>query len=90
MVEPVTGEQIKQERTIFNKTWEVLKKYYNMQQDSPDEDWEALVNEARDIYKLQTGSSKPHELSKQLALAVLDHIELMSKDRQKAREDDSY
>ncbi len=90
MVEPVTGEQIKQERTIFNKTWEVLKKYYNMQQDSPDEDWEALVNEAQDIYKLQTGSSKPHELSKQLALAVLDHIELMSKDRQKAREDDSY
>ena len=61
-----------------------------MQQDSPDEDWEALVNEAQDIYKLQTGSSKPHELSKQLALAVLDHIELMSKDRQKAREDDSY
>lgn len=90
MVEPVTGEQIKQERTIFNKTWEVLKKYYNMQQDSPDEDREALINEAQDIYELQTGSSKPHELSKQLALAVLDHIELMSKDRQKAREDDSY
>lgn len=90
MVEPVTGEQIKQERTIFNKTREVLKKYYNMQQDSPDEDWEALINEAQDIYELQTGSSKPHELSKQLALAVLDHIELMSKDRQKARKDDSY
>ena len=81
MVEPVTGEQIKQEMAIFNKTWEVLKRYYNMQADSPDEDWEALINEVHAIYELQTGSSKPHELSKQLALAIFDHIELMTKDR---------
>lgn len=89
MIEPVTGEQIKQERAIFNKAWDVLKRYYNIQPDSSYEDWEALVSEVNSIYELQTGSSKPHELSKQIALAILDHIELIGKDRQKARQNDT-
>lgn len=87
MIKPVTGEQIKQERDIFNKVWEFLKKYYNIQPDSPDDDWEAFMHDAQSICELKTGSSKPHELSKQISLAILDHIELIGYDRKKEKDD---
>ena len=87
MIEPVTGEQIKQERAIFNKAWDLLKKYYNIQPDSPDEDWEALMNEAHTICEIQTGSSKPNDLSTKISLAILDHIELIGYDRRKQKND---
>lgn len=89
MIEPVTGEQIKQERAIFNKAWEFIKKYYNIQPDSPDEDWKAFLDDAKAISELQTGSSKPSEFSKQITLAIMDHIELIGEDRRKRGYNDS-
>lgn len=79
-LQPVKASQIPTEQAIFSKGWEMLKTYYSLEQNSKEEDWEALVNEAQQLYRL--GNTKPTEaLSKAIALGVLEYIELLSKER---------
>lgn len=80
MVQPATKEQITKESAIFNDAWRILKKYYNLTNDSSDEEWEALIEEARILYEMPTGA-KGSRLARDLSLAVLSHIETLSKER---------
>lgn len=43
MIQIATSEQVTEERAIFNEAWRILKQYYNLQHDSPDNEWEALI-----------------------------------------------
>lgn len=81
MAAVATKEQVEQEAAIFNEAWRILKKYYNMQQNSPDEEWEALIKEADALYKMPAPVKDKNKLSRCLALAVLEHIENLSKER---------
>ena len=85
MIEPVRAERIPQEQAIFNEAWRVMKQYYNLNQNSSDEEWEALVNEADVLYKMPTGA-KNSRLARDITLAVLAHIETVSKERSKGNE----
>jgi hypothetical protein len=80
MVEPVRAEQIPQEQAIFNEAWRIMKKYYSLCQNSTDKEWEALTDEAEALSKMRTGAAN-ERLGKDLALAVLTHIETVSKER---------
>lgn len=80
MIPIATSDQITEERAIFNEAWRILKQYYNLQHDSPDIEWEALIAEADTLSKMPATSNKSR-LSKDIALAVLTHIETVVKER---------
>ena len=48
----VKGSDIPEIQAIFTEAWIYLKKFYNIRQDDPDEDWEECVNEYQRICKL--------------------------------------
>ena len=80
MIPIATSEQITEERAIFNEAWRILKQYYNLQHDSPDSEWEALIAEADTLSKMPAANNKSR-LSKDIALAVLTHVETLVKER---------
>lgn len=82
MAAVATKEQVEQEAAIFNEAWRILKKYYNITQHSADEEWEALINETNKLYKMPTPIGEKSKLSKSIALAVVEHIELLSRERE--------
>lgn len=82
MAEPVRADQIPQEQAIFNEAWRIMKQYYSLHQNSSDEEWEALIEEARILSEMPTGA-KGSRLARDITLAVLSHIETVSKERSK-------
>ncbi|MFA7162823.1 MAG: hypothetical protein WC097_01565 [Eubacteriales bacterium] len=81
MIKPAQAEDIKTEQAIFNKAWALLKKYYFIAPETEtEEDWEAVVAGASDIYN--TGKDTiAEDLGKAIALATIDHIEKLYKER---------
>lgn len=67
----VRAEQIKAERDIFSSSWNMLKQYYDA---DTTEDWKRLQSDVYALMKHYRGTE--HEaLAKDIALAVLDHID---------------
>lgn len=85
MIEPAKAEQIPAEQTIFNEAWRILKKYCNIEQNSPDDEWEALIAEASVLAELPTGA-KGSRLARDISLAILSHIETVTRERKKVNE----
>lgn len=80
MLPVATKEQVSNESNLFNEAWRILKKYYNISNSSPDEEWQELMQEASNLYKMPTGSSTD-KLSKGITMAVLNHLEALAKER---------
>ncbi len=80
-LQPVKASQIPTEQAIFNKGWKMLKDFYNIEQNSNDDLWKSLIDEADRLYKMGKDPATK-KLSKSIALGVLEYIELVSKNRQ--------
>lgn len=74
MLNEASKEDYKQEMMNFNNAWAFLRKYYMM--DGTDEDWEAAVKEASNLYELDNS-----EFNKNLILLVIGRIEQVQKER---------
>lgn len=81
----ITAAAIPKEQEIFNRAWKLLKEYYRIQNRGCDQEWAALVDEARKLGQVKTDADterKKGSLACDLALAVLEHLEAVSKHRE--------
>lgn len=72
--------EIQHEKAIFSRCWNMYKNYYYLDNDSPDELWAEMMDEARDISK-SAGEIGLGDLGTHLALGVILTVEKLSKAR---------
>lgn len=72
---PPAKEDIKEEREIFNELWAILKRFYFIE--NQDEIWESLIRETTETY-----NKHKCQLAKGMILAIINHLEKLSKNRQ--------
>lgn len=81
MLTPATAQELPVEQQIFNEAWKMVKAYHNIEAWGMDKEWEQAVAQAENIYSLRNGKPEIDSLTKNVALAVLEYLELISKDK---------
>jgi|GEM_PF-2385303 len=67
-------EEIAVESKIFNRLWAILKKYYHI--NDQEDEWQAVIDELVAFY-----NEFEAPLARSMAMAVLDHLEGIVKNR---------
>ena len=82
MLEPATAKDMPVEQEIFNKAWGLIKTYHNIECWGMDREWDRVVYLTEKIYSLgQDKEPEIQSLAKNIALAVVEYLELISKDK---------
>lgn len=82
MLVPATAKEVPVEQAVFNEAWKMVKDYHNIEAWGMDTEWEQVVDKAGKIYKLGEGKAPELEaLAKNIALAVVEYLELIGKDK---------
>lgn len=59
----------------------MIKTYHNIEAWGMDKEWEEVVARANKLYEAGSGSPHTEKLSKALAMAVLDYLDTIGKDK---------
>ena len=80
-IRPTTAAEIPKIQEIFTETWNMLKEFYNLKQDSDQEDWNAILARYTLICQISLDPVE-RELAKGLVQSVFKFIEYRSKVRE--------
>ena len=78
MLRPATAAEIPKIQEAFTEVWNMLKEFYNLKQDSDQDDWNKLLARYTLVCQICIEPAE-RELAKGLAQAVFKFIEYRSK-----------
>ena len=79
VISEVTGKDIPEEQRIFTETWNYLKKYYRLKQDTDQRIWKDFLTEFSRIGAMGDEDEGMKILSLGLARTVMAYIEHRSR-----------
>jgi len=82
MIEPASAKDIPEVQAIFTAAWNFAKQFYNLKQDSSQEDWNQCMLAYSDLSRMSMNRKEYNEFAKSLGVAVFHLIEYRSKTKE--------